>query len=198
MKKNSDKKQEEVMDSDTNPYKCNHCAEKFGDIKQAQTHFFNNHVNNVVKTEKTEQLEQEPTIKIEESSDINSPVKSEQNEDLNVLKIKQESLKEVTETDRVNQIKNKFLAQVESKPKYEEKNYMCPFCTAVKILPSKFDLTEHCSQVHEGKKIYFCLLCEACFGCKVTLSNHMTRYHSKQGNLLRDIVNWSGLTRSVV
>ena len=33
MKKNSDKKQEEVMDSDTNPYKCNHCAEKFSDIK---------------------------------------------------------------------------------------------------------------------------------------------------------------------
>ena len=49
----------------------------------------------------------------------------------------------------------------------------------LKILPSKFDLTEHCSQVHEGKKIYFCLLCEACFGCKVTLSNHMTRHHSK-------------------
>ena len=196
MKKNSDKKQEEVMDSDTNPYKCNHCTEKFSDIKMAQTHFFNNHVNNVVKTEEIQQLES--TIKIEKSSDINSPVKSEQNEDSNDLKIKQESLKEVTDTDRVNQIKNKFLAQVESKPKYEEKNYMCPFCTAVKILPSKFDLTEHCSQVHEGKKIYFCLLCEACFGCKVTLSNHMTRYHSKQGNLLRDIVNWSGLTRSVV
>ena len=160
------------MDSDTNPYKCNHCTEKFSDIKMAQTHFFNNHVNNVVKTEEIQQLES--TIKIEKSSDTNSPVKSEQNEDLNVLKIKQESVKEVTETDRVNQIKNKFLAQVESKPKYEEKNYMCPFCTAVKILPSKFDLTEHCSQVHEGKKIYFCLLCEACFGCKVTLSNHMT------------------------
>ena len=132
MKKNSDNKQEEVMDSDTNPYKCNHCTEKFSDIKQAQTHFFNNHVNNVVKTEKTEQLE--PTIKIEKSSDTNSPVKSEQNEDLNVLKINQESSKEVTETDRVNQIKNKFLAQVvESKPNIKEKNYMCPFCTAVKV-----------------------------------------------------------------
>ena len=108
-------------------------------------------------------------------------MKSEQNEDLNVLKIKQESSKEVTETDRVHQIKEKFLSQVETKPKpkSKEKKYMCPFCTEVKILPSKFDLTEHCSQVHEGKKIYFCLLCEACFGCKVTLSNHMTRYHSK-------------------
>ena len=132
MKKNSDEKQEEIMNSDNNPYKCNHCTAKFSDIKQAQTHFLNNHVNNIVKTEKIEQLE--PTIKIEISSDINSPVKSEQNEDLNVLKIKQESSKEVTETDRGNQIKNKFLAQVvESKPNVKEKCYMCPFCTAVKV-----------------------------------------------------------------
>ena len=135
MKENIDEKQEEIMDVDANPYKCNHCTAKFSDIKQAQTHFFNNHVNNVVKTEKTEQLQQEPkpTIKIEKSSDINSPVKSEQNEDLNVLKIKQESSKEVTETDRVNQIKEKFLSQVGSKPNSKEKCYMCPFCTAVKV-----------------------------------------------------------------
>ena len=132
MKKNSDEKQNESMDSDANPYKCNHCTAKFSDIKQAQTHFFNNHVNNVVKTEKTEQLE--PTVKIEKSCDINSPVKSEQNEDFNVLKVKQESSKEITETDRVNQIKEKFLAQVvESKPNSKEKFYMCPFCTAVKV-----------------------------------------------------------------
>ena len=69
------------MDSDINPYKCNNCTEKFSDIKQAQTHFFNNHVNNVVKTEEIQQLES--TIKIEKSS----PVKSEQNEDSNDLKI---------------------------------------------------------------------------------------------------------------
>ena len=161
MKENSDGKQNESKDSDANPYKCNHCTAKFSDIKQAQTHFFNNHVNNVVKTEKSEQLEELPmSIKIENSTELNSPVKSEQNGDLNVLKIKQESSREDTETDRVDQIKKKFLSQVESKPKSKEKNYMCPFCTAVKILPSKFDLTEHCSQVHEGKKIYFCLLCE--------------------------------------
>ena len=131
MKKNSDEKQEEIMDSDANPYKCNHCTAKFSDIKQAQTHFFNNHVNNVVKTEKTEQIEELPlTIKNEKSPEINSPIKIEPNEDLNVLKIKQESSKE---TDRVNQMKNKFLAQVESKPNSKEKNYMCPFCTAVKV-----------------------------------------------------------------
>ena len=111
--------------------------------------------------EKSEQLQELPmSIKIEKPTELNSPVKSEQNGDLNVLKIKQESSKEVNETDRVDQIKKKFLSQVESKPKSKEKNYMCPFCTAVKILPSKFDLTEHCSQVHEGKKTYFCLLCE--------------------------------------
>ena len=137
MKKNSDEKQEEIMDSDANPYKCNHCTAKFSDIKQAQTHFFNNHVNNVVKPEKTEQIEENVqleelplTIKNEKSSEINSPIKIEPNEDLNVLKIKQESSKE---TDRVNQIKNKFLAQVESKPNSKEKCYMCPFCTAVKV-----------------------------------------------------------------
>ena len=131
MKKSCDEKQEEIMDSDANPYKCNHCTAKFSDIKQAQTHFFNNHLNNVVKTEKTEQIEELPlTIKNEKSPEINSRIKIEPNEDFNVLKIKQESSKE---TDRVNQVKKKFLAQVESKTNLKEKCYMCPFCTAVKV-----------------------------------------------------------------
>jgi hypothetical protein len=107
MMENSDGKQNESKDSDANPYKCNHCTAKFSDIKQAQTHFFNNHVNNVVKTEKSEQLEELPmSIKIENSTELNG--------DLNALKIKQESSKEVNETDRVDQIKKKFLSQVKT------------------------------------------------------------------------------------
>ena len=49
----------------------------------------------------------------------------------------------------------------------------------MKTFTSKTDLTEHVSKVHDGQKILFCLICEACFNCKMQLSDHMNRYHNK-------------------
>ena len=71
------------------------------------------------------------------------------------------------------------------KPTNNKKTYyICPFCKAMKTFTSKTDLTDHVSEFHQGQNILFCLICEACFSCKFTLSDHMKRYHNKISKLI--------------